>query len=67
MALATFPYLLASGVMRLAGDGLVARYGPVPVLRAGAVVASASLFVIVFAPTWPVAVWASPCSASASR
>ena len=29
VALATFPYLLASGLVRLAGDRLVARYGPV--------------------------------------
>ena len=42
VALATFPYLLATLVMRLAGDGLVARFGPVPVLRTGAVVALAS-------------------------
>ncbi len=56
VALATFPYLLASGVVRLAGDHLVGRHGAVPVLRVGAVVASASLAVVVFAPTWPVAV-----------
>jgi Na+/melibiose symporter-like transporter len=56
VALAVFPYLLASGIVRLAGDGLVARYGAVPVLRVGAVVASAGLAVTVFAPVWPVAV-----------
>jgi len=56
VALATFPYLLASGTMRLAGDSLVARYGVEPVLRVGAVVACAALAVIVFAPSWPVAV-----------
>jgi MFS family permease len=56
VALATFPYLIASLVTRLAGDGLVARYGAVPVLRLGAVVGSAALAVVVFAPTWPVAV-----------
>ena len=56
VALATFPYLLATLVMRLAGDGLVARFGPVPVLRAGAVVAALSLLVVVTAPSWQVAV-----------
>ncbi|MFL6022342.1 MAG: MFS transporter, partial [Marmoricola sp.] len=55
-ALAVFPYLLSSGAMRFAGDGLVARYGAVPILRVGAIVASASLAVVVFAPAWPVAV-----------
>ncbi len=56
VALATFPYLVASGLLRWAGDGLVARFGPAPVLRVGAVVASAALAVVAFAPTWPVAV-----------
>ena len=56
VALATFPYLVASGAFRLAGDGLVARYGAVSVLRCGALVASVALAVVVFAPTWPVAV-----------
>nr|WP_216656436.1 MFS transporter [Nocardioides marmotae] len=56
VALATFPYLLASLVVRLAGDRLVATYGAVPVLRVGAVVAALALGVVVLAPTWPVAV-----------
>ncbi len=56
VALATFPYLLASGTVRLAGDGLVARYGAVRVLRTGAVIACGGLAVIVFSPTWPIAV-----------
>jgi MFS family permease len=56
VALAVFPYLLASGAVRLSGDTLVARYGAMPVLRVGAVVASAGLAITVFAPVWPVAV-----------
>lgn len=56
VALATLPYLVASLVLRLAGDYLVTRYGAVPVLRVGAVVASLALVVVVTAPTWPVAV-----------
>ena len=56
VALATLPYLVASLAMRLAGDGLVARYGAVLVLRVGAVVASLALLVVVTAPTWQVAV-----------
>ena len=56
VALAVFPYLLASGSVRLAGDALVAQFGAVRVLRVGAVVASVGLAVTVFAPVWPVAV-----------
>ena len=56
LALATFPYLLASGTLRLSGDRLVARYGATPVLRVGALVGCAGLAVVVFSPTWPVAV-----------
>ena len=56
VALAVFPYLLASGAVRLSGDAMVARYGAVRVLRVGAVVACAGLAITVFAPVWPVAV-----------
>ncbi len=56
VALAALAYLLASGTVRLAGDRLVGRYGPVRVLRVGAVVGAASLAVVVFSPTWQVAV-----------
>jgi MFS family permease len=55
-ALATLPYLVATLLARGVGDLLVDRYGAVPVLRLGGVVAAAALAVIVFAPTWPVAV-----------
>lgn len=56
VALATLPYLAASGIVRLLGDGLVRRYGAVVVLRGGALVASLGLAVVVFAPVWPVAI-----------
>ncbi|MFL6160233.1 MAG: MFS transporter [Marmoricola sp.] len=55
-ALAVVPYLLSSGAMRIAGDGLVARYGEVVILRVGGVIASAALAIVVFAPVWQVAV-----------
>lgn len=56
VALATLPYLVASLALRLSGDVLVARYGAVRVIRVGALVGSAALAVVVFAPTWQVAV-----------
>ena len=56
LALATFPYLVASLVARFAGDGLVRRHGPVLLLRAGAVVSAAALLIVVTAPSWPLAV-----------
>jgi len=56
VALAALCYLLASGAVRLAGDGLVARFGPVAVLRAGAVIGAAALSLVVFSPSWPLAV-----------
>jgi len=56
VALATFPYLVASGLLRLVGDPLVARFGPVRVLRVGALLAFIALAVVVSAPNWQVAV-----------
>lgn len=56
LALATLPYLLATGAARLVGDSVVHRWGPVRVLRFGAVIACLALAVVVLAPTWPVAV-----------
>ena len=55
-ALATLPYLVATLMARAIGDGLVHRYGAVWLLRICGVVAAVSLAVIVFAPTWVVAV-----------
>lgn len=56
VALATFPYLVTSIIVRLAGGYLVTRFGVAPVLRAGAVVACASLALVALAPSWQVAV-----------
>jgi MFS family permease len=56
VALATLPYLLASGLVRLVGDGLTERVGAVRLLRVGAAVAFVALATIVAAPSWPVAV-----------
>lgn len=56
VALSALAYLLASGIVRLAGDRLVARFGAVLVLRVGAVVGAAALAVVVFSPSWQVAV-----------
>jgi MFS family permease len=56
LPLATLPYLVASGATRLTGDWAVARVGAVALVRSGAVVASLALAVIVFSPSWPVAV-----------
>jgi MFS family permease len=56
VALATFPYLVTSIVVRLAGGHLVTRFGVAPVLRVGAVLACAALALVALAPTWQVAV-----------
>jgi fucose permease len=56
LPLATLPYLVASLATRLAGDAAVARVGAVTLLRFGALVACAALAVIVFSPSWWVAV-----------
>ncbi len=56
VALATLPYLVASGLQRWAGDRLVARLGAPLLLRAGAVVAAVALGLVALAPSWEVAV-----------
>jgi MFS family permease len=56
VALATLPYLVASGVVRLAGDRLTEQVGAVRLVRVGAAIALVALTVVVAAPTWPVAV-----------
>ncbi|QSF58661.1 MFS transporter [Nocardioides sp. zg-1228] len=56
VALATLPYLVASGLVRLAGDRLTEQVGAVRLLRVGAGVALVALAVVVAAPSWPVAV-----------
>ncbi|OFE18962.1 MFS transporter [Humibacillus sp. DSM 29435] len=55
-ALATLPYLVATLVARTLADGLVDRHGAVWLLRVSGVVAAVALAVVVFAPTWVVAV-----------
>ncbi len=52
---ATLPYLVASLISRAAGDRLTGRYGAAPLLRVGTAVAVIGLAVIVFSPSWPVA------------
>jgi MFS family permease len=56
LPMATLPYLVASGATRLGGDAAVARWGSVPLLRTGAVVAALALAVVVFSTSWWVAV-----------
>lgn len=56
VALATLPYLLASGLVRLVGDRLTEQVGAVKLLRVGAAVALVALAVVVASPSWPVAV-----------
>jgi fucose permease len=56
VSLAALGYLLASGATRLAGDAVVGRYGAVLVLRVGAVVGAGALAIVVFSPSWQVAV-----------
>lgn len=56
VALATLPYLVASLVVRLAGDALVTRYGARPVLQTGAVLACGGLLLVTLAQSWPWAV-----------
>ncbi len=56
VALATFPYLVTSIVVRLAGGHLVTRFGVTPLLRVGAVLACGALLLVALAPTWQVAV-----------
>ena len=56
VALATLPYLVASGLVRLVGDRLTEQVGAVRLLRAGAAIAFVALVLVVAAPSWPVAV-----------
>lgn len=57
-ALATLPYLAATLLARLFGDGLTARFGARTVVRFGSVLAFIGLAIIVFAPrsTWQVGI-----------
>lgn len=57
-ALATLPYLGATLLARLFGDGLTARLGASTVVRGGSVLAFLGLAIVVFAPrsTWQVGI-----------
>ena len=57
-ALATLPYLAATLLARVFGDGLTARFGARMVVRAGSLIAFLGLVIIVFAPrsTWQVGI-----------
>lgn len=50
VAVATLPYLVASLVFRIAGDGLAHRFGNVPLVRVAAVLGCVSLAVVVLSP-----------------
>ena len=50
VALATLPYLVASGLVRLVGDRLTEQVGAVRLLRAGAAIAFVALALVVAAP-----------------
>ena len=52
VALATLPYLVASGLVRLAGDRLTEQVGAVRLLRTGAAIAFVALVTVVAAPSW---------------
>ncbi len=56
LPLATLPYLAATLAVRFFGDAATARFGPARLVRLGGLVAAVGLAVVVFAPTWPVAV-----------
>lgn len=55
VAVATLPYLLASLIGRVAGDGLTARFGAPTLVRAAAILGALGMAVVVFAPQPAVA------------
>lgn len=55
-ALATLPYLVATLLARIVGDAATARFGAPAMVRGAALVAALGLAIVVFAPTWPIAV-----------
>lgn len=57
-ALATLPYLAATLLARLFGDGLTSRLGARTVVRGGSVLAFIGLAIIIFAPrsTWQIGI-----------
>ena len=55
-ALATLPYLVATLFARVVGDRATARFGAPTMVRGAAVVTALGLAIVVFAPTWVVAI-----------
>jgi MFS family permease len=55
-ALATLPYLVATLLARIVGDAATARFGAPTMIRVGAIVGFLGLAIVVFSPTWVVAI-----------
>ena len=55
-ALATLPYLVATLLARIVGDAATARFGAPTMIRVCAIVGFLGLAIVVFSPTWVVAI-----------
>ena len=55
-ALATLPYLVATLLARVVGDAATARFGAPTMIRVGAIVGFLGLAIVVFSPTWVIAI-----------
>ena len=54
--MATLPYLVATLLARIVGDAATARFGAPTMIRVGAIVGFLGLAIVVFSPTWVVAI-----------